>query len=180
MTTTAKLYWLPTIACSLIDTINRVALAQGSVRYAQLGADADYNGHHVRVWWNDYKGYWIAEYTWAGRQVLARGSFRECLRAAKREYERGAKGSTVLVDPRDWEQEKEALEAGFQPYSEEIAKAHSKSYQDARFEEVTNAFWYEKHFGVPAVAYLANSATVEEYKAKVDACLAEQRAARGR
>lgn len=84
-----------------IDALNRRAAAVGSPGYACKSSRADYNGHHVVVRWNDYKGYYTAEYTWAGRNVLARGHFADCLRAALAEHNRGALGSSVSVELRE-------------------------------------------------------------------------------
>jgi hypothetical protein len=67
---------------------------------ASLTSHADYNGHHVTLTWNSYKGYYVAEYFWAGRVVLARGSFVDCLRAVMVEYERGALGASASIAPR--------------------------------------------------------------------------------
>lgn len=169
-------YWLPTRAYSIIDAINRMAAATGSPRYAGASENADYNGHSVRVYFNDYRKYWLAEYTWAGRQVLARGSFEDCLRAAQREYDRGAKGASVVVETPTEAECAIAAGEGFAPYSKEIEEEHLATWKDARYAEVNEAFRYQRYFGVPAVGFLANSATVEEYKAKVDAALAERRA----
>ncbi len=85
---------------SIIDAINRVAASTGSMGYAMAAGSADYNGHHVRVYWNEYRGYWLAEYQWGERVVLTRGSLENALRAAAREYGRGAKGAsaTAFVD----------------------------------------------------------------------------------
>lgn len=89
---------LQTRPYSVIDAINRCALATGSIRSAQIGECADYNGHSVAVYYNNYRGYWLAEYTWAGRVVLSRGTFEQCVRAAYQEHSRGALGSRVTVD----------------------------------------------------------------------------------
>ena len=96
MKNTAEFY-IPTREYGPIDSLNRRAAAVGSPRYAAGAAGADYNGHHVVVSWNDYRGYYICEYTWAGRRVLARGSFAACLGAALAEYRRGALGATVSI-----------------------------------------------------------------------------------
>jgi hypothetical protein len=61
---------------------------------------ADYNGHHVTLDWNDYRGYYIAQYYWAERIVIARGSFEHCLTAVLEEYKRGALGSSASIYPR--------------------------------------------------------------------------------
>lgn len=90
-------FHLPERAYTPIDSLNRRAAAVGSPRYGQLAAHANYNGHRVSVAFNTYRQYWTAEYFWAGRQVLARGKFADCLRAALAEYDRGALGSSVVV-----------------------------------------------------------------------------------
>ncbi len=93
-------YHLPTIALTPIDLINRRAAATGSMRYAQLSSDADYNGHHITVSFKPHAvsgPKWNAEYHWAGRIVIGRGSLESCLREAKREYDKGAHGTVVAV-----------------------------------------------------------------------------------
>ena len=94
------LFHFPTRPYTPIDALNRRAAAVGSPGYAMGAAHADYNGHNVSVSWNDYRRYHIAQYYWAGRYVLARGSFADCLAAATDYYNRGALGASVLVAPR--------------------------------------------------------------------------------
>jgi hypothetical protein len=140
-------YWLPTIPYTLVDAINRAAAATGSVRYAELAANANYNGHSVTVSFNTYRKYWVTEYFWGGRVVLARGSFEDCARAAHREYQRGALGTRVIVSlkcPAEntvWMQPHLDLltSLGFAPWSEEIDKAWYNSWADDRFAEVGHA-----------------------------------------
>ena len=93
-------FHLPVIPYSPIDALNRRAAALGSPRYAQAAAYADYNGHCTSTHWNDYRQYYVTEYFWAGRVVLARGSFESCLREALVSYARGALGSSATVSPR--------------------------------------------------------------------------------
>lgn len=173
-----KSFWKPTIAYTLIDAINRIAAATGSPRYADLASHADYNGHFVRVYFNDYRQYWLAEYTWAGRNVLARGSLEQCLRAALAEYARGAKGCEVSCTVTTDEDAAIVEGAGLVPWSKEIEAAHYATWKDARFDKVTEAMSYEKHGLAPAVGFLANSRTAEEYEAKMEAFFAERKAAR--
>ena len=78
MENTARKFWIPTRPYSLIDAINRMAAATGSPRYAELATYADYNGHYVTVSFNEYRRYWVAEYTWAGRVVIGRGTLADC------------------------------------------------------------------------------------------------------
>ncbi len=95
-------FHLPVRPYSPIDALNRRAAALGSPRCAELTSHADYNGHHVTVSWNSYRNYYVAEYTWAGRVVLARGSFEVCLAAALAEYRRGsADGGSADGGPAD-------------------------------------------------------------------------------
>lgn len=93
-------YHLPVIPYSPIDALNRRAAALGSPSYAQAATYADYNGHHVTLAWNDYRQYYVAEYFWAGRVVLGRGSFASCLAEVLVSYERGALGSSASLNPR--------------------------------------------------------------------------------
>ncbi len=95
--TTTNSYHVPTRPYSPIDAMNRRAAAQGSPTYAMGAAVANYNGHSVSVYFNDYRGYYVAEYHWGERCVLARGTFRQALTAALREFDRGALGASVSV-----------------------------------------------------------------------------------
>ncbi len=147
------MFHVPIRPYSPIDALNRRAAALGSPRYGELAAHADYNGHHVILSWNEYRGYYIAEYFWAGRVVLARGSFADCLRAAMQEQDRGVMGSldarsglgalgaSVDVIPRDNDAEAIALceadprmrpnRAEFQP-SEWYTWCHQAAAESAR------------------------------------------------
>lgn len=107
--TPAPAFHLPVRPYGPIDALNRRAAAVGSPGYAMMTAHANYNGHHVTVSWNEYRGYYIAEYWWAGRCVLTRGDFARCLAAAIQEYQRGALGSSVGVYPRADDTEAVAL-----------------------------------------------------------------------
>jgi hypothetical protein len=90
-------FHIPQRPYSPIDAHNRAAAAKGSPRYAELASHADYNGHHVTLSWNSYRGYYVTEYFWAGRVVLARGSFENCLRAVIEEHARGALGASATI-----------------------------------------------------------------------------------
>jgi len=93
-------FHLPVIPYSPIDALNRAAAAKGSPRYAEAATYANYNGHHITVSWNSYRGYYVCEYYWGGRVVLTRGSFAACLREALVYYERGDLGSSVSLIPK--------------------------------------------------------------------------------
>ena len=168
--------WLPTRPYSLIDAINRVWLATGSMRNVAIGSDADYNGHYVSVAFNTYRQYWVAEYFWAGRIVVGRGSFENCIIAAKAEFDRGALGATVVVTGVEDDKVEWMTTLGFVPYSPDIAAAHFTSFSDLRYAEINSAMTFERQLGCPAVGLLANSATIDEYNAKADAFFAERKA----
>lgn len=89
---------IPTRPFGVIDAINRRAACTGSLRYAALTAHANYNGHHYTVSWNSYRRYYVTEYFWAGRIVVARTSdLAEALRVAVDYYDRGDLGAAVAV-----------------------------------------------------------------------------------
>lgn len=100
MNTTTRFH-LPVRPYSPIDALNRRAAALGSPRYAELTGYADYNGHHVTLSWNSYRQYYVAEYHWAERIVIARGSFDSCLAAVLAEYKKGALGASASINPRE-------------------------------------------------------------------------------
>jgi hypothetical protein len=102
-------YHLPERPYSIVDSLNRRAAAVGSVPVGMAAARANYNGHFVRLYWNDYRQYYVADYTWAGRVVVGRGSFENCLRAVLSEYNRGALGASASVHPREDDAEAIAL-----------------------------------------------------------------------
>lgn len=58
--TPLRSYIKQAIPCSLVDMVNRRAAATGSIVYAALTGYANYNGHHIMVAHNDYRGYWVA------------------------------------------------------------------------------------------------------------------------
>jgi hypothetical protein len=102
-------FHLPIRPYTPIDALNRRAAAMGSPGYAQATSHANYNGHHVTLAWNSYRGYYVAEYFWAGRVVIARGEFAECLAAVLRHYEQGALGASATIAPREDDAEAIAL-----------------------------------------------------------------------
>ena len=178
----------------MIDAVNRMAAATGSVRYAAGAAHADYNGHAVSVTFNSYKGYWIAEYMWSGRNVLARGSLVEALSAAKHEYDRGALGASVRTSyptekdhssdkaPSETQEDFAKLceEAGYtldtsEGFYEEKQRA---SWWTPLHDKVNDAMNYERHGLAPAVAFLIQASSVEDYEAKLNAFFVERKAAR--
>lgn len=91
---------VPTRPYTIVDAYNRSAAAKGSPKIGKTASNADYNGHNVSVCWNEFRRYYIAEYWWAGRNVLARGNLESCIQAALNEYNRGALGAGVSVIPK--------------------------------------------------------------------------------
>ena len=142
-------YQLPEIALTPIDIINRRAAATGSMRYAQLASDADYNGHRVTVSFKPHAvsgPTWNAEYYWGGRVVIGRGTFSCCLAAAKDEYAKGAHGCQIVVYLSDEASESIADQAsrcvtlGFEPYTQDD---HKPPYWTGTHEAVSNALSWE-------------------------------------
>jgi len=175
-----KHFWIPTRPYTVVDAINRAAAATGSVRGARAASGADFNGHSVSVRFKPHAvngPIWNAEYHWAGRVVLGRGSFENCLAAALREQARGALGGSVLVTCETEEQAAACLAAGLEAWSKEVEE---KCYASFAWwgDSLGDALSWERHGMCPALGFLANSKTREEYKEKVDAFFAERKAAR--
>lgn len=97
-TATVKAH-VATIPCTFTDKVNRVAIATGSVSNAIAGSRASYNGHRVTVRWNDYKNFYQTYYYFGEFVYLCRSKdLAESLRAAFQEYDRGAKGASIVVE----------------------------------------------------------------------------------
>ena len=82
------------------DMLRRRGAATGTVEGARANANASFNGHPVTVSFKPDSVHgpcWNAEYWWAGRVVLARGTLERCLEAARHEYDRGARGASVVA-----------------------------------------------------------------------------------
>jgi hypothetical protein len=162
----SKSYWLPTIAYTLVDAINRMAAATGSVSSAGATHGADYNGHLVTfVPPNDFKRYWTCGYTWCGRHTIGRGSLEDCVRAAEYAYNRGHKGASAIVTIETDEDAVYLESRGWVPYSKEIAETHYRTFADERFDEVNDAL----RRGPVATGKLIQAETVEEYRTALQA-----------
>lgn len=105
----AQTYYLPEIPYSPIDALNRRAAALGSPMYSRMCSTANYNGHRVSVTWNDYRGYYITQYYYGERVVLARGKFAYCLRAAIDYYKLGHLGACISISPREDDMEADQI-----------------------------------------------------------------------
>lgn len=130
-------FYAPIIPYNLTEAINRMALATGSLRGAAAGASADFNGHYVTVSFNTYRNYYVAEYMWAGRVVLARGTLAACVAAAMAEYRRGAKGAMVAIKVR----EEDVLDTSSFP---ELVCGSVSAYND---DLKANAPWWATEVG---------------------------------
>ena len=145
-------FHVPTKPYSVVDAINRVAAAQGSIGYAMASVGADYNGHNLNLWFNDYKGYYICEYFWGERVVLARSyDIREALDASLLALERQGKGANLRISVRP---EDAAIVRKYPQVIEGKEELEACSWYTWRHREVGNARYYEKHMGVPASAAL--------------------------
>lgn len=165
----------PTRPYNLIDAINRMTLATGSIRTAIAGSDADYNGHRIEVIKTRHG--FTAMYMWGGINRLATGTtFETAVDVADAEYNRGVRGSSVEVECYTQEQIDFCLARGF--LFEEENDWHTAQWRDARFDEVAHAIDIDAKFGIGAVGILANSSTVEDYKRDLDAAFAARRAKR--
>lgn len=176
----ATSWWLaPPKPPTVIQSFNRMALATGGVVNAQRGAHADYNGHRYEVAYNTFRGYWIAGYQWSGWNVICRGSFEDCLRAAVDACRRGGTGSQVRVDLSNCALDQELAEAlltgyGLVPYDEAALEAYEaqqpwqcRSYATGhtRVAYVCEAVMAHRQ-GVPLDLWL-NAASPEDWRAEV-------------
>jgi hypothetical protein len=172
-------YWLPTRPYTLVDSVNRMAAATGSVRYAQMASDADYNGHHVSFTPpNKFKPYWTCHYHWGEIVTLGRGDLDRCLAAAEREYDRGAKAASATVSVESPEDIAVVEARGrWELYSQEAEEAHLATFKDERYDLLSEAVSYEKHgLWMGAVGTLVNCESASEYVEKREAYFAERRA----
>lgn len=174
-------FWLPTRPYNVIAAVNRMAAATGSIRYAQAAAGADYNGHAVSfVEPNKHAPYWRAYYIWSGFNYVGRGTLRDCLDGAKREYDRGALGASAHVKVETEEDARTCRDAGWLPYSKDIEAAHDATWWTDRHDLVNEAMAWEKNGLFPgAVGVLIQCKDAAEYHARKEAYLEERRAYNG-
>lgn len=172
------IFWMPTRPYDITAAINRMAAATGSLRRAMASATADFNGHCVTMRFNDFRGYWVAEYFWGGRMVVWRGEFKPTMDAAVREYNRGALGASVFVHVETEEHAALCRAAGLTEYTKDIDAAHHATWFTDLHKEVSAAIRLEREVGIPATSFLVSSATLAEYNAKVDGFVAHARVTR--
>jgi hypothetical protein len=143
--------------------VNRCAAATGSVRYAMLSADANYNGHSVSVHYNDFRDYCICEHFWGGRVVHARGSMELALRAGRREYDLGHRGTRVSTCDLTPDEAQIALSLGYLPWSEEAAKAWDALWYTELHACVGEALGDGRHGGCDTTHLLLQSSDKIDY-----------------
>jgi hypothetical protein len=169
-----KTLYLPTVPYSPVDLANRHFVATGSMRIASISEGSDFNGHSVGVCFNSYRRYWITEYWWAGRRVLARGSFERCLHAAVEEHARKIRGTSVHInlDPEApepvEEQERLARAAG-------AVDINASPWWTGAHDAVADACSWERNF--PGMIHCAINfkGTKEEWPAAREKWLSERR-----
>jgi hypothetical protein len=155
-------FHIPTKPYDATACLNRIALAQGSMSYASKGQHADYNGNHITVVWNDYRGYYICEYMWAGRQVVARSENAESiLKSAISEYMAQGLGASLSIQLRG----QDAVYAEMFPKLIEGKQDGLGDWWTWKHEEMASAYRLEKQLGRPYAAWLLKAETIEEYRA---------------
>lgn len=155
-------FHLPTKPYSVVDAINRVAAAQGSCNYAMRCSGADYNGHFVHLSWNSYRGYYIAEYFWGGREVITRNEDAcAAVLAAVRHYQSQGLGGKLAVSVKA--EDAEAVRALGVLIEGEEPKDYGPWYT-WRHKLVGSAYsWEYKHGLGPATFALLAARDEEDY-----------------
>jgi hypothetical protein len=171
---TAGRYWIPTRPYNLVDAVNRCAAATGSVRYAMLSADASYNGHAVTVTYNDYRDYCVCEHFWGGRVVHCRGSMEAALRAGRREYDLGHRGTSVATCDLTPDEAAIALALGYIPWSAEGQEAWEALWYTELHACVGEAIGDARHFGGDTAHLLLQAADKIDYRERKQRAHADQ------
>jgi hypothetical protein len=173
ITATAGRYWLPTRPYSLIDAVNRAAVATGSVRYARQAADAGYNGHSVTVTYNAYRDYCICEHYWGGRVVHVRGSMEAALRAGRSEYDLGHRGTGVTTCELTPGEAQVALSLGYIPWSAEGEEAWKGLWYTELHSCVGEALG-DRRYGYDTTHLLLQASSRIDYHERKERSLADQ------
>lgn len=99
-------FHLPTKPYDIIDAINRICAATGSMRNAISTSNAGYNGHALSLYWNDYRGYYVGEYFWGERVVLVRTvNLSDAITTMKKEFDRQGRGASFVVHPKEGDEQ---------------------------------------------------------------------------
>jgi len=157
-------YYFPTNPYTLEQAIARRQAATGSVQLAMDADHAPYNGHCIVLHWNDFRGYYVGEYHWGERVVVARSkNFLEALKWTKSEYDSQGAGASLHVTPLARDEHFCQNVPGLLPWSEEEEASLEKVWRTWKYGEITQAIWNEEKLGCPALTFLRNSTTKEEY-----------------
>ncbi len=161
-----KQFFIPTKPFTLTDQINRVAAATGSVRYAMGAAYADYNGHRITVDFNDYRGYYIAQYYWGERVVIARGDFAQVLDAGIKKFDRSGKGACLIVIPKNEDVHLCESNARLMAWSKEVEESEMVKWYTWKHSAVAHAMTLERQYAIP-MQLLMEAETKEAWDAAV-------------
>lgn len=190
-------FWIPTKPYSFEIALHRMRVATGSVRQAMISESTNWNGHHLTLSWNNYRGYYVGEYFWGGRQVITRGltKFETALEQMIRAYDQGGLGTCLSVTPRiDWivvetadgksstkienkfeeDWEFATKHPRLQAYSKEIADLYNTTWRTWKHELVNEVLFWEKQMGVP-VQLLIEANSKKEWISKREEFLAARR-----
>ena len=176
---TAGRYWLPTRPYTLVDAVNRAAVATGSVRYARLSADASYNGHAVTVTYNDYRDYCLCEHYWGERVVHARGSMELALRAGRREYDLDHRGTRVTTCDLTSDEATIARGLGYMSWSPEAEETWNALWYTELHECVGQALGDAKWFGGDTAHLLLQASSKIDYHERRQRACADQMFGKG-
>ena len=137
-------FWIPGKPQTAQQWVACKAAATGTPRGAML---ADYRGgidHHLSLYWNDYRKYYVCDYHWGERVVLVRDAdFASALRQAIAAFDRMNPSSSLTVYPRD-DADTLIAEANprLQTHSQDIVNTHYHSWFDA-IEKECRDLWYQ-------------------------------------
>lgn len=145
-------FHVPTKPYSAVDAINRASAATGSIRNAMASSDADYNGHRLNLYFNHYRGYYVADYNWGERVVITRGeNFADQLLHSLDWYKRQGRGASIWITVL----EKDATILHGCP--EVVAgpeDIEASGWYNWRHKNTSHALWLERHLGIPVFALL--------------------------
>lgn len=156
----AVVFHVPTKPYSAVDALNRIAAATGSVGYAMASAGADYNGHHLGMYWNNYRQYYVCDYNWGERVVIARGDARHVLQSSLQTFERQGRGASLRISVKENDA---AIVREFSQVLEGAQDLEACKWYTWRHKNAANALWLEKHLGISSATLLC-ARDEEDYK----------------
>lgn len=162
-------FHLPTKPLSIVDAINRLGLATGSFGVAMASSNSDYNGHPISVSFNEYRQYYVAQYVWGDRVVIARGNCEDVLNAAIEFFGRQGRGASLKVELRD--EDAGIAEALGLAAGDEARPA----WRDWKFDEINEALLSERQLGIPKAAFLIQAMDENDYRERINAYIESRR-----